>query len=142
MTTNSWRARCVCAAWVMTLSAWAAKPEVILPGLQLDGSVLLPNQWSLRPVGRQVVVGDFPSNVAPHPRGRFAAVLHSGWGQHEVRILEVKSGRLVSQVALGEPFYGLAWSPAGQQLIASGAGTEVIPVYAFADGQLSTTREM
>ena len=27
--------------------------SAILPGVQRDGSVLLPNQWSLRPVGRQ-----------------------------------------------------------------------------------------
>jgi len=77
-------------AWAAGLVA-AAKPPVVLPGLQRDGSVLLPNQWSLRPVGRQINVGDFPVNIALHPGGAFAAVLHSGWGQHEVRILDVKS---------------------------------------------------
>ncbi len=29
--------------------------------------VLLPNQWSLRPAGRQVPLGDFPVNIAMHP---------------------------------------------------------------------------
>src|ERR1043165_446117 len=64
--------------------AFAAVPA-ILPGLQRDGSVLLPNQWSLRPVGKQLVVGDFPVNVALHPGGRYAAVLHCGYSQQEVR---------------------------------------------------------
>ena len=117
----------------------AAAPT--LPGLQRDGSVLLPNQWSLRPVGKQIVVGDFPIQVALHPDGVYAAVLHSGWGQHEVRILDVKSGQPVSQVALEESFYGLAWSPDGKKLYASGAGAEVIHAFDFQAGYLSARRE-
>ncbi|MBI4324802.1 MAG: hypothetical protein HY674_06005, partial [Chloroflexi bacterium] len=39
---------------------------VDLPGARPDGSVRLPNQWSLRPVGRQVLLGDFPVNIAVH----------------------------------------------------------------------------
>ncbi|MFA6047121.1 MAG: SMP-30/gluconolactonase/LRE family protein, partial [Phycisphaerales bacterium] len=110
--------------------------------MQRDGSVLLPNQWSLRPVGRQVNVGDFPANVALHPAGTWAAVLHCGWGQHEVRILEVKTARLVAQVALPEAFYGLAWSPDGGALYVSGAGTEAVHAFEFKDGYLSARREL
>ncbi|MFM9078874.1 MAG: hypothetical protein ACKOTE_01855, partial [Opitutaceae bacterium] len=77
-----------------------AAPPAQLPGWQPDGSVLLPNQWSLKPAGRQIPVGDFPLNVALHRDGRHAAVLHCGWGQHEVRIVEVKTGRAISQAAL------------------------------------------
>ena len=123
-------------------AALAAKPAVTLPGLQRDGSVLLPNQWSLRPVGKQIPVGDFPINVALHPGGRFAAVLHSGYGLHEVRILEVKTGRAVSQAAIEESFYGLAWSSDGGRLFASGGGAEVIHAFEFKDGYLSAHREL
>jgi YVTN family beta-propeller protein len=118
----------------------AATPE--LPGLQRDGSVLLPNQWSLRPVGKQLAVGDFPVNIALHPDGKFAAVLHSGWGQHEVRILDIKTGQPVSQVALAESFYGLAWSPDGRRLFVSGGGAEVIHVFEFKDGYLAAHRDL
>src|ERR1043166_3871721 len=55
-------------------------PPSALPGKQADGSVLLPNQWSLRPVGRQIELRDFPVNVAVHPGGGFAAVQHRGPG--------------------------------------------------------------
>lgn len=123
-------------------AAVAAKPAATLPGLQRDGSVLLPNQWSLRPVGKQIPVGDFPINVALHPGGRFAAVLHSGYGLHEVRILEVKTGRAVSQAAIEESFYGLAWSSDGGRLFASGGGAEVIHAFEFKDGYLSAHREL
>ncbi|MEY2881713.1 MAG: hypothetical protein RLZZ15_4093, partial [Verrucomicrobiota bacterium] len=123
-------------------AAPAEKIPVALPGVQRDGSVLLPNQWSLRPVGRQLPVGDFPVNIALHPDGTFAAVVHSGWGPHEVRILDVKTGRAISQVQLEETFYGLAWSPNGKQLFVSGAGTEVIFAFEFSDGYLAARREL
>ncbi len=143
MTTNFWRVSRLGAA--LAIPAWLSamtNPGATLPGLQRDGSVLLPNQWSLRPAGKQIPVGDFPVNVAVHPGGTFAAVLHSGWGQHEVRILNVKTGQPVAQVALAEAFYGLVWSGDGKTLFASGAGTEVVHAFAFADGFLSAHREL
>src|SRR5882672_1839381 len=66
-----------------------------LPGIQEDGAVRLPNQWFLRPVGKQIVVGDFPVNLALHPGGKFAAVLHCGNGPNEIVVLEIPGGRLV-----------------------------------------------
>ena len=51
----------------------AEEPRVEVPGVRPDGSILLPNQWVLRPVGKQVRVGDFPVNIALHPSGNWAA---------------------------------------------------------------------
>ena len=132
------------AAVVLVLLATpaSAKEPVSLPGVQPDGAVLLPNQWSLRPVGRQIAVGDFPVNLALHPAGRYAAVLHSGFSQHEIRILDLQSGEPVSQVTLDETFYGLAWSADGSHLYASGGSREVIDVFAFDRGYLSAHTEL
>jgi len=110
---------------------------VELPGKRADGSVLLPNQWSLRPAGRQVPMGDFPVNIAVHPGGRFAAVLHSGFGKHEIRVVDVKDSKVVSHVEVGESFYGLTFSHDGKHLYCSGAGQEVVHVFDFHDGQLT-----
>jgi hypothetical protein len=44
----------------------------MLPGLQHDGSTLLPNQWSLRPAGKQIELGDFPVNIAVQSRRTLA----------------------------------------------------------------------
>ncbi len=122
-------------------AATSPKPT-LLPGLQRDGSVLLPNQWSLRPVGKQIPVGDFPVNLALHPSGRYAAVLHSGYSEHEVRILDLQAAAVVSQAALDEAFYGLAWSPDGRQLFCSGASGETVHAFRFADGYLSEHRAL
>jgi DNA-binding beta-propeller fold protein YncE len=108
-----------------------------VPGAKADGSVLLPNQWSLNPVGRQIVVGDFPVNIAIHPSGRYAAVLQCGYGAHELAVLDLKTEKLVSRVTLEEAFYGLVFSPTGDLLYASGAGTETIHRFQFQEGYLS-----
>ncbi|TCO86102.1 DNA-binding beta-propeller fold protein YncE [Chthoniobacter flavus] len=116
------------------LSAVASGAD--LPGKQPDGSVLLSNQWTLRPVGRQVPLGDFPVNLALHPGGKYGAVLHCGYGPHEVVIVELATGTVASRAKVDEAFYGLAFSKDGKQLFCSGSSGESIHVFHFADGQL------
>ncbi|MSU31718.1 MAG: hypothetical protein EXS25_03460 [Pedosphaera sp.] len=98
-------------------------PAPNLPGAKLDGSILLPNQWSLRPVGKQVVLGDFPVNMAVHPSGKFVVILHSGYGQHELISVSLPDGRVTARVALNESFYGLAFATDAERLYCSGAFT-------------------
>src|SRR4051812_19674832 len=73
--------------------AEAAPAARVLPGVRPGGEVLLPNQWSLRPAGKQVALGDFPVNLALHPDGHSLAVLHAGYGTHEVVLVDLTSGR-------------------------------------------------
>jgi len=131
-------------AWVGAISLLAhlwAQPVPTpqpreLPGSRPDGSVLLPNGWSLHPVGDQIPLGDFPINIAVHPSGRFAAVLHAGYGQHEVLVVEVSLRRVVSRTRLDQTFYGLTFSADGQHLFCSGASAETVLVFRFASGTL------
>src|SRR6266446_2804745 len=69
--------------------------SIDVPGQQPDGAMKLPNQWFLRPVGKQIVLGDFPVNIAVHPGGKFAAILHCGYGQNEITVVALPSGKLV-----------------------------------------------
>ena len=116
--------------------------QVQLPGIQPDGAVRLPNQWFLRPAGKQVVVGDFPANMAVHPGGKFVAVLHCGNGTHEIIALELPGGRIVSRVGVEESFYGLTFSPDGSRIFCSGAGREVVHQFAFKDGYFAAHEEI
>src|SRR5581483_7082361 len=106
----------VCAALTGSLGrgveevpAGAAAPphHRVLPGLQSDGFVQLPNQWRLRPVGTQLELGDFPVHIAIHPDGHYAAVLHCGYRDHEIVIVELDGGRprVCSRVTITEGFY-------------------------------------
>lgn len=112
------------------------------PGPQPDGSVLLPNLWSLRPAGEQIALGDFPVNIAVHPKGRLAAVLHAGYGRHEILVVDLRSRKVVSRTPINETFYGLQFSGDGRQIVCSGAGSEVVHCFDFADGKLTHHREL
>jgi YVTN family beta-propeller protein len=120
----------------------ARQAPLQLPGIQEDGAVRLPNQWFLRPAGKQVVVGDFPVNLALHPGGKFAAVLHCGNGPHEIIVLELPGGRLISRATTGESFYGLTFTKDGSKLFCSGAGQELVHEFAFKEGYLSAHNEI
>ena len=61
-----------------------ARQDVTWPGLTHAGTVLLPNGWSLKPAGRQSRLGDFPVQIAVHPSEPVLAILHAGYGEHEV----------------------------------------------------------
>ena len=106
------------------------------PGPQADGAVLLPNQWFLRPVGKQILVGDFPANIALHPGGKFAAVLHCGHGTHEIIVVNVATNAIVSRAHVEEAFYGITFSGDGRKIYCSGSGAEVVREFAFNDGYL------
>src|SRR4029453_10905173 len=105
-----------------------------LPGMQAGGQVLLPTQWSLDPAGKQLKLGDFPVNIALHPKEPLAAVLHAGYGEHEIVLVDLKEYRIVSRAAIPETFVGLAFSPDGSQLFASGAEKEVVHQFAHRGG--------
>jgi len=142
--------RVAIAIAVLILTATAAAQEKNaatheprrLPGMQASGQVLLPTQWSLDPAGKQLKLGDFPVNIALHPKEPLAAVLHAGYGEHEIVLVDLKEYRIVSRAAIPEAFVGLAFSPDGSQLFTSGAEKEVVHQFAHRDGYLSDHREI
>ncbi len=119
-----------------------AAPPIKWPGPQADGSVLLHNQWTLRPAGQEIDLGSFPVNVAVHPKGRYAAVLNSGYGPHEVMVVDLDGRAVVSRAPLHESFYGLAFSADGSALYCSGGGDEVIHRFEFLNGKLAGDTEI
>jgi len=113
-----------------------------LPGLRKDGFVQLPNQWSLKPVGRQLELGDLPVNIAIHPTGEYLAVLCAGYKEHEVIIVDLNSERtrVVSRVQIDQAFYGLAFSGDGKQIFASGGEFDGVHGFDFDRGYLTKGR--
>jgi DNA-binding beta-propeller fold protein YncE len=117
----------------------AGKPPRQLPGVEADGHIRLHNTWALKPAGKQVELGDFPANIALHPSGDWLAVLHCGYGEHEVVIVNLKAEkqRIVCRVPVEQAFYGLAFAPDGKTLYASGGEHDVIHAFAFDEGLLA-----
>jgi DNA-binding beta-propeller fold protein YncE len=115
---------------------------VQLPGLQGNGQTLLPNGWSLRPAGVQVDMGDFPTHIELSPDGKFAAVLHSGWGKHEVRMVSLSDNKIISTVVIDQTFQGLRFSSDGSLLFVSGAEDECIYLFQHKNGYLLLDRKV
>jgi len=113
-----------------------------LPGLDRDGSILLPTQWSLSPAGKQIKLGDFPVNIALHPKEPWAAILHAGYGEHEIIVVDLKAERVISRAGLPQCFYGLCFDPAGKWLLASGGEHEVVHRFKFAGGYVSEPQQI
>ena len=116
----------------------------VLPGVEPDGTIRLPNQWALRPAGRQVELGDFPITLTLHPGGRWLAALHAGYGTHEVMILDLQGRRwlVTTRVTLDQTFGGLCFSPDGNTLYAGGGEFDVVHAFHFIDGTLSDHRQI
>ncbi len=112
------------------------------PGQLPGGAMLLPNGWSLRPVGRQIPLGDFPVNVVFHPSGRWAVVSHGGWGTHELVVVDLASRRVVSRAELRETYLGLAMDPQGRYVYASGGTQQFIYRFEFQDGYLVRRKDV
>ena len=70
------------------------------------------------------------------------AVLHSGYAEHEVMIVDLKRQKVVSKVVLDQTFYGLSFAPDGKRLFASGGEFEVVHAFDFADGLLSSHKQL
>jgi DNA-binding beta-propeller fold protein YncE len=121
----------------------AANPQELLkngrtglPGLQPNNEILLPNGWSLTPQGTQVPLGDFPVRIEIDPSGKFAVVLHCGYGDHEVRVISLETSQQISSARIDQSFYGLSFINDGKQLAISGGEDEKVYVFPFADGYL------
>jgi DNA-binding beta-propeller fold protein YncE len=74
--------------------------------------------------------------LAVDPRGGLAAVLHAGYGRHEVRLIDLASLSTVSSAQLNETFCGVAFSPDARTLVCSGASDGVLHVFAVSAGRL------
>jgi DNA-binding beta-propeller fold protein YncE len=111
--------------------------KVVWPGMTRAGAVVLPNGWSLRPAGRQIRLGDLPVQIAVHPTEPVLAILHAGYGEHEVVTASATSGKIVGRVSLPASFSGLIWSHDGKHLLAGGGFDDKIYRFENKDGLLS-----
>jgi WD40 repeat protein len=116
-----------------------AKSKKMLPGVDADGSIRLHNTWSLKPAGKQLELGDLPVHMVLHPSGNWLAVLHCGYGEHEIIVVELdeKKPRIVQRTSIPQGFYGLCFSQSGKKLFASGGEHGVIHSFDFDSGLLS-----
>src|SRR5207244_12931322 len=87
-------------------------------------------------------VGHCPLARAVAPGGEGVALLLNGWREQGVQIIDRKSGAVVQTLPQIAAFLGLAFSPDGKTLYASGGNDDSIFIYrwngseAVADGKI------
>src|SRR5262249_2251919 len=74
--------------------------------------------------------------------GQWLAILHAGFGEHEIIIMDLKTQKKRSRVLLDQCFVGLCFSADGKRLFASGGEQEVVHAFDFDDGLLSAHKKL
>jgi YVTN family beta-propeller protein len=126
----------VSASWHAAAGQEPPRTPPTWPGLKRSGEVLLPNGWSIKPAGRQSPLGDFPILIAECPTEPVLAVLHAGYGDHEVVTVNPADGKVIGRAVIPETFGGLAWSKDGETLYVGGGFDDVIYRFDHKDGLL------
>ena len=75
--------------------------------------------------------------MAVHPSEPVLAILHAGYGEHEVVTASTETGKIIGRVALPETFAGLVWSADGKQLFVGGGFDDRIYRFDHTGGLLS-----
>src|SRR5262249_24436993 len=80
----------------------------------------LPTGMQIDPAGRSFDVGNMPLAMRLAPDGNYLILSLNGWREQGVQVVERATGRVVQTLAQPAAFLGLAFSPDGQTLYASG----------------------
>ena len=125
--------RLVAAIGGITLAA-------VVGGATLASAAQLPTGAMLDPATKASPLGNFPLAIALAPGGDHAAVLLNGWREQGVQILD-RSGAITQTLLQPSAFIGLAFSPDGRTLWASGGYEDALYRYRWNEGaaQLEAT---
>lgn len=106
------------------------------PTTQKWNTVLLPNGWSLSPVGKSLPLGDLPLNIAVSPSKKWMAVTNNGYSDQSIQLIDVLRGVVVDSMPIAKSWYGLKFSAGDKFLYASGGNDNRIYKYAIQNGKL------
>ncbi len=120
---------------------------------------LLNSGRKLDPFGRQVRLGQFPTGGALTPNGRYYWTVSTGRGKNDVRIVSVRTGRVLQTLELPGASGGIAMDPTAPKVYVSGVADpanrplqqapasvqgkkgDVIHVFSYRPGTGSASRE-
>src|SRR5258706_6628463 len=123
------------AVALLLISLALTGPRATSQPLPSDTPVRLPTGLFLDTAGTSLDVGNMPLKMIPAPGGRRLVLLLSGWREQGLQVVDRDSKRVVQTLAQGSAFLGLAFSPDGKSLYASGGNDDAVYHYAWEDGQ-------
>jgi len=113
---------------------------IVRPGVEGGGVTLLPNGWTIAPVGRHVQVGDLPLDFVESPDGESVIVSNNGYATPSLSVVRLSDGAVRETIPLDHAWLGLAWHPDGHRLFVSGAANNTVHELFF-DGRRLARRQ-
>src|SRR5438105_5043480 len=80
------------------------KDKAIFPG-PTDKGFLLPNGWTITPVGKHVPLTDLPLNIVPLPDGKHALVATSGFNNHQLSLIDLTTATVLDQQTVRQSWF-------------------------------------
>ena len=99
--------------------------------------ILLPNGWSLTPVGKSLTLGDLPLNIIVSPSKKYIAVTNNGQSIQSIQLIDAVHNRILSEIVIPKSWLGLAFSADEKYLYASGGNDNLIVKYRITNGKLT-----
>lgn len=106
--------------------AAASKQQPTAVDQSFSDATRLPTGVHLNPAGVSHPVGPLPLAIAVAPGGNRAVLLLNGWARVGIQVVDWRTGRATQTIELPAAFLGLAFSPDGQWLCASGGNTDLV----------------
>ena len=124
----------ICSSfWILTI-AFAQSPGKYK--IENGEKILLPNGWSLSPVGKALQLGDLPLNIQISPNHKLLAVTNNGQSTQSVQLIDANSDVILDEHAIRRAWYGLQFSSDSKSLYVSGGNDNIILIYPIANQKI------
>lgn len=98
--------------------------------------IQLPNGWSLTPVGKSLLLGDLPLNIAISSSKKYIAVTNNGQSVQTIDLIDAVNKKRLDSVIIPKSWLGLCFSGDEKYLYASGGNDNWILKYAIINNKL------
>jgi DNA-binding beta-propeller fold protein YncE len=119
-----------------TLICLAASFSLAMTSNAQMKQTVLPNNWKLSPIGKQLPLQDLPLNIVVSPNKKFAAITNNGQSTQGIHLVDIAKQTILDYATTPKSWYGLSFSADNQFLYASGGNDNWILKYAIASNKL------